>query len=544
MATDAPTISFELHKTIRLIPGYDPFEKAGDCWFDEEAAQREIDFIEECCTRPGDDGRPVPFLLEGWQKAVIANLYGWMRPDGTRRYREAFIFVPRKNGKTSLAACLLCCALFLRKHLALQCYSAAADRDQARIVFGDVKRMIEAEPLMVEAATVYQNSVVVGDGSYKALSAEAGTKHGLRPDLIINDELHAHKNADLTDVLMTGTAIKGKQPLVVHLTTSDYQREGSICNTKHDYASKVRDGIIDDPAFLPVIYEASIDADWTDPEVWAAANPNYGVSVSEDYIERECKRAQDSPSYENTFKRLHLNIRTEQDVRWLSMTAFDACPSTSDIIALAGRPCWCGLDLSSRLDLTCLAMVFREGENAWRTIIKTWVPKEGASKRAKNDRVPYLQWIREGWIDPTPGPSVDYDVIRRDINALGELYDIREIATDPWGAPQLLQQLDGDGFTVFEHRQGYQSLSAPTKDLEAAIIDGTLDTGGNPVLRWAASNVVAEMDAAGNIKPSKKKSNERIDPITALVMGFGRASLHARQPERRSYYDDNPVGIR
>jgi phage terminase large subunit-like protein len=541
MSTD--TINFEMQKTLRAIPGYDPFATAGDCWFDDEAAQTEIDFIEECCSRPGTDGRPTPFLLEQWQQAIIANLYGWKRPDGTTRYRECFVFVPRKNGKTSLAATIICGALFLREHLALQCYSAAADRDQARIVFGDVKRMIQDEPEMDERSTIYQNSVVVGNGSYKALSAEAGTKHGLRPDLVINDELHAHKSAELTDVLMTGTAIKGKQPLVIHLTTSDYEREGSICNDKHAYASKVRDGIIDDPAFLPVIYEATTEDDWTDPAVWEAANPNYGVSVSEDYLARECKRAQDSPAYENTFKRLHLNIRTEQDVRWLSMDAWDRCPATLDKSDLAGRPCWCGLDLSSRLDLTCFAMVFQEGD-AWRTIITTWVPQDGATKRQKNDRVPYLQWIREGWINATPGPSVDYDVVRRDINALAEIYDIKEIAVDPWGAPQLIQQLEGDGLTVFEHRQGFISMSAPTKDTEAAIIDGTLDTGGNPVLRWAASNVVVDIDAAGNIKPTKKKSGEKIDPIVALVMGFGRASLHARQPERVSYYETHGVGMR
>lgn len=543
MATDAPTINFDLQKTIRLIPGYDPFETAGDCEFKEEAAQLEIDFIEQCCIFPGDGTERRAFVLEPWQKAIVANLYGWKRPDGTLRYRECFIFVPRKNGKTAMAATLICCGLFLRNHMGLQCYSAASDRDQARLVFGDVKQMILAEPHMDEAATIYQNSVVVGEGSYKALSAEAGTKHGLRPDLVIIDELHAHKNADLTDVLMTGTAIKGKQPLVVHLTTSDYEREGSICNDKHDYASKVRDGIIEDAAFLPVIYEAKQDADWTDPEVWKAANPNYGVSVSEDYLARECKRAQDSPAYENTFKRLHLNIRTEQDIRWLSMMAWDACPSTIDIRDLAGCPCWCGLDLSSRIDLTPFAMVFNV-DDIWRAFLKIWVPKDNAIKREKNDRVPYLQWIREGWITATPGNTVDYDVVRRDINELGTTYNIREIASDPWGAPQLLQQLEGDGFTAFEHRQGYMSMSSPTKDLEAAVIDGTLDTGGNPVLRWAASNVVAEMDAAGNIKPNKKKSSERIDPIVALVMGFGRATLHARTPERVSYYETHKVGMR
>jgi phage terminase large subunit-like protein len=189
-------------------------------------------------------------------------------------------------------------------------------------------------------------------------------------------------------------------------------------------------------------------------------------------------------------------------------------------------------------------MVFSLGGDKWRTIVKTWVPEEGARKREKADRVPYLQWIREGWITAIPGPCIDYDVIRRDINELATLYNIQEIATDPWGATQLIQQLDGDGLSIFEHRQGYMSMSSPTKDLEAAVIDGSIDTGGNPVLRWAASNVVAEMDAAGNIKPNKAKSSERIDPIVALVMGFGRAVLHARTPEKVSWYETHDVGMR
>ncbi len=359
------------------------------------------------------------------------------------------------------------------------------------------------------------------------------TAHG-----IIIDELHAQPNRELVDVLTTSTAAR-RQPLIVYITTADFDRD-SICNEKYDYACKVRDGVIDDPAFLPVIYEASSDADWTDPQVWAAANPNLGVSVSQEYLERECQRAQETPTYENTFKRLHLNMKTQQDVRWLSLEQWDACGGVEiDPNALEGKECFAGLDLSTTTDVSALVLLFKEDDGEVALLPRFWVPADNARKRERRDRVPYQTWARQGFIEMTEGNVVDYDVIRRRINELGERFKIREIAIDRWNATQLAVQLQGDGFEVVTFGQGFRDMSGPTKELEKLVISGKLRHGRHPVLRWMASNVSVETDAAGNLKPSKKKSTERIDGIVASIMALGRAML---QPQRRrSFYETHDL---
>lgn len=532
------TINFELAKTARLIPGYDPFATAGNCVFDEERAQFAIDFIQECCSHVKGALARTKFHLEPWERAIIANLFGWLRPDGTRRYREAFVFLPRKNGKTTLIATIIAYMLYCDGEAGAELYSAAADRDQARLVFEQVRGMISNDPDLLARAKVYQHSVVVGDSSYKAISAEAGTKHGFHSHLIVIDELHAQPTRELVDVLMTSTGAR-TQPLVIHITTSDFERP-SICNEKHDYASKVRDGIIEDVAFLPVIYEASRDDDWKDPKTWAKANPNLGVSVSEEYLARECQRAQDSPAYENTFKRLHLNIRTEQDVRWLQMDRWDACNAPIDLAALKGRECYCGLDLATTTDIAALVLAFKDDDGRYVLVPRFWVPRDRAVQREKRDRVPYVQWIREGWITATEGDAVDYATVERDILELSKQYKIVEIAADPWNATQVLQSLAGEGLNVFEHRQGYVSMSSPTKEFEKAVLTGNVVHGGNPVLRWMASNVTVETDASANLKPSKKKSTEKIDGIVAAIMAVGRASMAT---DTTSYYETHDLDV-
>lgn len=534
------TINLDLQRTLRLIPGYDPFATAGDAWFDEDAALMALEFFPECLKHIEGVMAGEPFVLEPWQQAIIGNLFGWKRRIGNkvvRRYRECLIFIPRKAGKTPIAAGVGIYHLFCDPERGQQNYIAASTKEQAGLLFRHCKGMVEQEDELSSRCRIYggnapagqSQSIVVGNSFLKVISGDVKTgAHGKNTNLAIVDELHEQPDRELTDTLRTSMASANKpQPLLIYTTTSDYDRPNSICNEIHDYASKVRDGLIENTAFLPVIYEASIDDDWTDPAVWAAANPNLGVSVSEEYMRTECQRAKDSPAYENTFKRLHLNIRTEQDVRWLQMEHWDACTQlTSDQIAdeCAGQPCWCGLDLSTTTDISAFALVFKT-DTGYRTLLRFWVPEDGARKREKRDRVPYQKWIKDGTITATPGETVDYDVLRRDINQLGERYDIREIAADRWNASQLITQLDGDGFTIFAHGQGYASMSAPSKDLEKCVIAHQLDHGGNPVLRWMASNVSVEIDAAGNIKPSKKKSTERIDGIVALVMGLGRAAV-------------------
>jgi len=516
-----PKIPAKWLAIIQGIPGYDPVATAapGD-WFDPVAASRAIDFIEEACTHVKGALAGQKFILEPWERAIVANLFGWKRADGMRRYREGFVFVPRKNGKTTLIAALVLAVMFTDHEPGAELYSAAADRDQACLVYDQAKGMVFQCPEMERRVKVYSTGksiVYAKEGtSYKAISADANTKHGYNTHFAVIDELHAQPNADLVDVLLTSTGSRS-QPMIVHITTSDFERP-SVCNRKHDYASKVRDGIIEDRAFLPVIYEASIDDDWTDPEIWAKANPNLGVSVSPEYLERECKRAQESPAYENTFKRLHLNIRTEQDVRWLQMDKWDECAGAIEDVD--GQECYAGLDLASTTDIAALEFYFPHNG---ATVSRYWIPEESAHTRERRDRVPYLTWAREGLIKLTPGNVIDYDVIREDIRELGTQFNIREIAIDRWNSTQLTTQLAGDGFEMVPFGQGFASMSAPTKELEKLVLGGKIAHGGNPVLRWMASNVSVEMDAAGNLKPSKKKSTEKIDGIVALVMAIGRA---------------------
>ena len=524
----------------RLIPGCDPFATAGDCTFNNRLAKRAIDFFHECLTFTAGEWMGRPFRLEPWQQAIVGNLFGWKRPDGTRRYREAFIFVPRKNGKSELAGGLGNLLTFADGEPGAQVYCAAADREQARLVFNAARTMVEAEPELARRSHIYTNAIMAPRGSVlKVVSAEAYSKHGINAHGVIIDELHAQPNRELVDVLTTSTGAR-RQPLLIHITTSDFDRE-SICNEKHDYARKVRDGVIDDPAFLPVIYEAAPDADWTDPDVWAKVNPNLGVSVSVEYLERECRRAQETPTYENPFKRLHLNMRTAQDVRWLSIEQWDACGGTPiDEAALYGRECYAGLDLSTTTDISALVLVFRDPDGGVTLLPWFWIPADNARKREHRDRVPYETWARQGLIEMTPGNVIDYDYIRARINDLSKRFNIREIAIDPWNATQLSTQLQGDGFEVVQFGQGYKDMTSPAKELEKLVVSGRLRHGGHPVLRWMASNVAVEMDAAGNLKPSKKKSTERIDGITAAVMALGRALL--QPPPSESVYDT--YGIR
>jgi len=294
----------------------------------------------------------------------------------------------------------------------------------------------------------------------------------------------------------------------------------SLCWELYDYACKVRDGIIDAPAFLPVVYEAAADDDWKSPATWRKAHPGLGVSVKEEYFAAECEKAAQLPSYENTFKRLLLNIWTEQDTRWMPMDKWDACGEP--LPDLTGRACWAGLDLSTTTDITALVLAFPVGSKV-HLLPFFWVPREGIHKRARRDRVPYDVWQREGYIEATDGSVIDYDVIRKRINELAERFQIKEIAIDRWNATQLATQLAGDGFEMVGFGQGFASMSSPTKELERRVLGGELNHGKNPVLRWMASNVSVTQDPAGNVKPDKAKSTERIDGIVAALMALGRA---------------------
>ena len=508
-------------------------------WYDAASAARAVRFFSAYLRHAKGQYAGQPFILQPWQaREIVEPLFGWKRPDGARKYRRAYIRVPRGNGKSQLGAAIGLYLMYADGEMGAEIFSCAADRDQAAIAFDAAKAMVEASPSLLGRSEIFRRSIVVPatSSSYKVLSADVPGKHGLNAHGIIFDELHAQTHRDLWDVLTTAT-VKRRQPLTVAITTAGYDRH-TICWEIDDYAQKVEAGIIEDPTFLPVLYGASQEDDWTDPKVWEKANPGYGTLVQREYLETECNRAKETPGYVNSFRRLHLNVWSESVSRWLDMAAWDDGSLVIDEAALLGNPCWAGLDLSTTTDITALALAFRDGSGGYTLKLYFWVPEENIARRTQRDRVPYDVWVRQGFVTPTEGNVVDYDAVRLKIGELGKRYSIQEIAFDPWNATQLSSQLQSDGFRMVELRQGFASLTAPTKDFEKIVVGRQLHHGGNPVLRWMASNVVVEQDPAGNLKPSKAKSTERIDGIVAGVMAIGRASVGE---DGRSAYEDHGI---
>jgi len=520
--------------------GRDRSSRKRGFWFDKAAADRACRFFEQRLAHVKGEWAGQPFVLTKWQREkIVRPLFGWKRPDGLRRYRRVYLEVPRKNGKSTLAGGIALYLLFADGEEGAEIYSAAAARDQAGIVFEPARAMVEHSPKLRSRAEIYRRSIVFPDlgASYKVLSADAPSKHGLNAHGVIFDELHAQPNRDLWDVLVTSTGAR-RQPVIVAITTAGFDRN-SICWEQHDYALKVLDGTIDDPSFLPVIYAAGEQDDWGDPKVWAKANPSLGISVKRDYLEAEYRRAKETPAYQNTFRRLHLCQWTEQAVRWMPMEKWDACAAPVAREALTGAECYAGLDLASISDIAAWVLAFPYDDGSFDVLCRFFIPRENLIRRVKKDRVPYDAWLREGVVEATEGDVIDYDVIRQRIHEDGEEFNIRGIAIDRWNSAQITTQLQGDGFTIEPWGQGWKSMSSPTKELEKLVLSRKLHHGGNPALRWMASNVAVRQDPAGNLKPDKEHSYEKIDGIVALVMALGLAFIEPEEEE--SVYEHRGV---
>lgn len=522
----------------RPIAGYDPMAgaRAAGCWFDPAAGQKAADFFRECLRHIEGSTAGQPFILEPWQENFIQMLFGWMRKDSlgrtVRRYREVFLLIPRKNGKTPLAAGIGLYTFFCDNEPGAQVFCAAADTEQAAVLFRHAKGMVEYEPELNNRSDIFRGTghrsiVLKSDPGafFKVLSSDANTKHGGNTHVAMVDELHAQKDRELVDVLETSMASQTrKQPLMIHITTSDYDRP-SICNEKYDYAAKVRDRVFEDSTFLPVLYEALPTDDWTKESVWAKANPNLGVSVSIDYMRQKCKKAQETPIYENTFKRLHLNIRTAQDVRLVVMDDWDHCPTmVPDEALLRDAECFAALDLSSTTDLTALAL-FWPKFNYCR--VRHWVPRDNAEARERRDRVPYLTWNKQGLVEFTPGNVIDYEfIIAAVVQTKVDFPLLQCVGYDPWNARQTAMTLqEKHGFEMVEFRQGFVSMNEPTKEWLKLIKSRRWNTGGSPVLRWMASNASGKTDPADNVKIDKKTSKEKVDGLVAGVMALGLSIL-------------------
>jgi len=526
----------------RHLRDLDAAAERGLC-FDASAAQLVIDFFGLLRHSKGEwAGRTLE--LEPWQQFVTWVLFGWQNEDGTRRYRTAYVEVARKNGKSTWAAGIGVYLLVADGEPGAEVYSAATKRDQARIVHAEATRMVKASPALRRRVTVFRDNLhIEGTASkYEPLSSDYDSLDGLNLHGGIVDELHAHKTRDLWDVLDTATGSR-LQALLLAITTAGYDRN-SVCYEKHDYTEKVLSGAVEDDTWFGIIYTLDqrregdpahvtddVEGDaWGNETNWIKANPNLGVSKKLDDMRRKAIYAAEVPAALTNFLRKELNIWTQSVTKWVPWEHWNACGKAVDPLGLRGRRCYGGLDLSSNTDISALVWVFppEVDGDSYQVLCRFWVPGERVRERVSTDHVPYDAWVRQGYITTTPGNVVDYDFILAQVGEDLETYDAHELAFDRWGATKIqtdLMEMGCEDFLV-QFGQGYASMSGPTKELERLILGHELAHGNNPVLNWMADNLVVRSDPAGNIKPDKERSIERIDGMVSLVMALGRAMVH------------------
>lgn len=510
-------------------------------YFDEKAAKKAIAFFSLLKHSKGEwAGQAI--TLEPWQQFHFWVLFGWKRSDGTRRFRTSYLEVARKNGKSLKASGVGLCLLVADGEPGAEIYTGATKLDQAKIIHGEAIRMVKQSEILKQKLDVYKNNISDPDtfSKFEPVANDSTTLDGLNVHAGLIDELHAHPDGALWDVLQTATGAR-RQPLMYAITTAgNNPTQSSICFQYHDYTEKVLEGVIEDDAFFGTIYTLDRDEngeleDWENEAVWVKANPNLGVSKKRDDMRDKANQAKNMPTRLNQFLQKELNIWVQQAVKWLDMNAWNRCSET--LPDLTGRICYAGLDLSSNIDITALVLVFpplQKDEPVW--VLPTfWVPEDRIWERSKKDRVPYETWLQQGFLKKTPGNVIDYDFIIHDLKAHADAYQVAEVAFDRWGATQLSQNLTDEGFVMVEFGQGFASMSGPSKDLEKLILSQGLAHGGHPVLRWMADNVVTRVDPAGNIKPDKEKSREKIDGIVALIMGLDRAIRNEGQPQTSVY---------
>lgn len=547
----------------RLLGDLKAGKDRGLVW-DRDAALHAIEFFSHLRHSTGEWAGQ-PFDLQPWQQFVVGSVFGWKRADGLRRFRTAYVEVARKNGKSALLAGIALYALVADGEAGAHVYAAATTRDQARIVFGEAERMVAASPALSARVTRTVNNLAVLPTAswFRPLSADASKMDGLNVHFAAVDEVHEHPGPEIIQKLNTATGAR-RQPLIVEITTAGHDRH-SVCRQHHEFSVKALEGTLPqetaDPWFA---FIATIDAgdDWTDPTVWGKANPSLGVTVKVDDLKRQIDEAREMPAQQNAIRRLRLNEWTEQVTRWLDMEVWaegglPATASGTDIAAelsrlerlLAGRACYGGLDLARVNDLSALMLLFPPTRDPalgslaekWIVLSRFWAPEEDILRRARRDRVPYDVWRDQGFLTATPGNATDFAFIEAEIIALAGRFDLRELSYDRTFAGEIVQHLQDEGIPLVQFGQGFLSMAAPTAELERLAVSRLLWHGGHPVLRWNASNVAVRHDPAGNIKPDKERSSERIDGIVALCNALGRAMMRDETAGRSVYQARGPM---
>lgn len=504
-------------------------------WFDQAAGDRVVQFIERFCRHHKGEWKGQLIVLEPWQKENIRQAFGWKRADGLRRFRTIYWEIPRKNAKSTIAGALGLYLMVGDGEGGAEIYSSATKKEQARIVWNDAAAMVKSSPELKRFVKPLRSNLSCDrlGSKFEPLGANSRTLDGLNPHGNIVDELHAHEDRGVWDVLDTAMGSR-QQPMTIAITTAGTYDAESIGWQIHDKAMKLLERVIEDDSFHAFIAAADEGDDYFSEETIRKANPNYGVSAKPDFLKGQAEKAQREPHFLNTYLRLHLNIWTQQVTRWLSLDRWAECePEIADVTnvlelatkreaALEGKACFAGLDLSSKLDLTACVLVFPGEGDVIDVVCRFWLPEATIEAYARKGMEHYRTWVREKWITATPGDVIDYEFIRAEINALSKRYSLQELAFDPWNATDLANRLQGDGLVLVECRQGYKTLSEPSKDFEARVVSRRVRHAGNPVLRFCVSNAVISTDAAGNIKPDKEKASQRIDGVVAGVMALSR----------------------
>lgn len=509
--------------------------------YDKAKADRAVKFIENLCHTKGKWAGKRFWLLP-WQEQLIRDIFGIVKPDGYRQFRTAFVEICKKVGKSELAAAVALYLLYADNEPSAEVYGAAADRQQASIVFDVAKQMVEMSPALLKRSklmTATKRIVNYGNsGYYQVLSAEVGGKHGFSVSGLVFDEIHTQPNRQLYDVLTKGSSDARQNPLHFIITTAGTDRH-SIAYELHTKAVDILEGRRVDPTFYPVVYGLKDDEDWEDEANWYKVNPSLGYTVDIERLRDAYREAKQNPADEVTFKWLRLNMWVSSTVAWIPDAIFMKGNEEIDLPALEGRDCYGGLDLSSTGDITALVLMFppRDEDEKYILLPFFWVPEETIPQRVKAASVPYDIWEKQGYLLSTEGNVIHYDFIEKFINDLAEKYHIVEIAVDRWNATQMIQNLEGDGFTMVPFGQGFASMSGPTKDFYRLLMEGQIIHGGHPVLRWMAGNVVVDTDPAGNIKVTKAKSKEKIDGIVAAIMALDRCIRNQTEPQG-SVYDE------
>lgn len=508
--------------------------------YDKKKADRAVTFIENLCHTKGK-WAGTPFWLLPWQEQLIRDIFGIVKPDGNRQFRTAFVEICKKVGKSELAAAVALYLLYADNEPSAEVYGAAADRQQASIVFDVAKQMVEMSPALMKRSKLmgatkrivnYSNA-----GYYQVLSAEVGGKHGFSVSGLVFDEIHTQPNRQLYDVLTKGSSDARQNPLHFIITTAGNDRH-SIAYELHTKAVDILEGRRVDPTFYPVVYGLKDDEDWEDEANWYKVNPSLGYTVDIERLRDAYREAKQNPADEVTFKWLRCNMWVSSTVAWIPDAIYMRGNEPIDMDALAGRDCYAGLDLSSTGDITALVLIFppRNEDEKYVLLPYFWIPEETIPRRVKANSVPYDIWEKQGYIMSTEGNVIHYDFIEKFIMYLSEKYHILEIAVDRWNATQMIQNLEGEGFTIVPFGQGFSSMSAPTKEFYRLLMDGRIIHGGNPMLRWMAGNVVIDTDPAGNIKVTKAKSKEKIDGIVAAIMVLDRCIR--QEGQSGSVYDE------